>query len=143
VIQRGALVSIAPVFSGFLPNLADLTVSRFFGPIEAFADSPALKLIEDSSGLGSFIGYSQRILINPESPDRDSYRSIISSRYDGKNPEMIPMRPMTVTFTPFLSFDIAATLGINVDGDGNALSPFPYSISADFVLGDIKVLWET
>jgi len=143
VIQRDALVSITPVFNGILPELVDTRVSRFFGPVATFANSPVIQHIEESSGLNSFIGYSQRTLINPESPGKDSYRSIISSHYEGKNLNMIATPPMNVTFKSFLNFDIAATLGINVDGAGNAVSLSPYSISADFELGNVKVLWET
>jgi hypothetical protein len=66
-------------------------------------------------------GFSTRILINPESPATDSYRSIMRCVY-ASTPIATGRCPGEGALTPIVGLDIQSTLGIRPDAFGNVVS---------------------
>jgi hypothetical protein len=91
----------------------------------------------------SMLGFSTRILINPESPATDSYRSIMRCIYASTPTATGPLPPAKVAFTPIVDLDIQSTLGIRPDFFGNVVSLSPYFLEADFFLEGVTTLWHS
>lgn len=129
---------------GLPPLSVGVRIGRFVGPfdslfqgIDNFAD------LERAFESSSMFGYSSRILIDPEHPDRDVFQSLIRCTYASTNRITGLLSPATVTLTPMGYLDIARTLGIQTNYAGEALSTNPYYLEADFSLGDVSTLWRS
>jgi hypothetical protein len=144
-LLRTALITVkAPAFAVPQSTVAR-RIGRFFGPLDTlFKSNPAFSLIESAVTTQSMVGFSTRVLIDPGNPSTDAYRSIARCIYTGTNQvaNVLPS-PMTITLSPFVHFDIKSTLGIRVNGSGNATSASPYTLDADFSLGSMTTLWES
>jgi len=91
----------------------------------------------------SMFGFSTRILIDPESPATDSYRSIIRCLYASTPIATGALPPAKVTLTRIVGLDIQSTLGIRPDVFGNVVSLSPYFLEADFSLEGVTTLWHS
>jgi hypothetical protein len=91
----------------------------------------------------SVFGFSTRILINPQSPATDSYRSIMRCTYASTPTATGPLPPAKVILTPIVGLDIQSTLGIRPDFFGNVISLSPYFMETDFFLEGVTTLWES
>jgi hypothetical protein len=91
----------------------------------------------------SMVGFSTRILTNPESPATDSYRSIMRCTYASTPTATGPLPPAKVILTPIVGLDIQSTLGIRPDFFGNVISLSPYFMETDFFLEGVTTLWES
>ena len=91
----------------------------------------------------SMFGFSTRILIDPESPATDSYRSIIRCLYASTPIATGALPPAKVTLTRIVGLDIQSTLGIRPDFFGNVVSLSPYFLEADFSLEGVTTLWHS
>ena len=91
----------------------------------------------------SMVGFSTRILINPQSPAADSYRSIMRCIY-ASTPTAAGALPLAkVVLTPIVGLDIQSTLGIRADAFGNVTSFSAYFVESDFFLENVTTLWES
>ena len=91
----------------------------------------------------SMLGFSTRILINPQSPAADSYRSIMRCVYASTPTATGSLSPAKVILTPIVDLDLRSTLGIRTDVSGNVVSFSPYFVDADFSLEGVTTLWES
>jgi len=91
----------------------------------------------------SMFGFSTRILVNPQSPAADSYRSIMRCVYASTPTATGSLSPAKVVLTPIVDLDLRSTLGIRTDAFGNIVSFSPYFVDADFSLEGVTTLWES
>lgn len=107
--------------------------------ISAFP-SPSLPMLLNPT---SMFGFSTRILINPQAPATDSYRSIMRCTYASTPTATGALPPAKVALTAIVDLDIQSTLGIRSDVFGNVVSLSPYFLETDFSLEGVMTLWES
>ena len=140
-IQVAQLVTIGLSFTRVPETPA--RISRFLGPIDAlFAHSNYFDQIEAANSASAMPGFSSRVLIDPENPDQDAYRSVMRAVY-ASNVTATQLLPFAVPvkLSSLVHLDIRSTLGIFTDAAGVALSTSPYIIDVDFTLGNLTTLW--
>jgi hypothetical protein len=123
---------------------------RSNGPIR-FVDLVKISTFNGVAPLGmplslnatSVFGFSTRILINPQSPATDSYRSIMRCTYSSTPTATGALPPAKVALTPIVDLDIQSSLGIRQDVFGNVFSLSPYFVETDFSLEGVTTLWES
>lgn len=119
-------------------------VAGFLGPIETFKNSPDLELVRKAYAEGVVPGYSARILADPTDPSKDSYVSVIRHVYTFTFREAVPFDFPIVRIRTLGRLDFASTLGLSTRGGHiEPASPNAVELGADFVLDDVRTLWES
>jgi hypothetical protein len=143
-IKANQLVKISSPLNALVPPSFGVRIGRFFGPLDVlFAGTAAFALIANAHTTGSMFGYSTRILIDPETPATDAYRSIMRCTYASTNNATGFLPPVNVTLAKLVDLDVQSSLGIRTTGGGKALSINPYFLDADFSLDGVTTLWHS
>jgi hypothetical protein len=153
VLGLPKLLATFPVFRNF-PMSGAITM-RFpgrrmiGGPVQQ-ANIVRIAAVNNFAPLGiptltttSMPAFSTRVLINPQTPAMDSYRSIMRSVYSSTTTAMGLLPPAKVILSQLLHLDIQETLGIVPDALGNVISSNPYFLDSSLSLGEVTTLWES
>jgi hypothetical protein len=127
-----------------LPSLG-AAINMFLGPLNAlFAGSAAFGLIAAAQAAGSTVGFSTRMLIEPNSSTTDAFRSIMRSTYTTTIIRASgSLTPVSVTLSSLVALDIQSTLGIRPGPGGKIPSLNPFFLDFDFQLGGLTTVWQS
>jgi len=143
-IKSNQFVKISSPLNALVPPSFGVRFGRFFGPLDVlFAGTAAFALIANAQTTGSTFGYSTRILIDPETPATDAYRSIMRCTYASTNNATGFLPPVSVTLAKLVDLDVQSSLGIRATAGGKALPISPYFLDADFSLEGVTTLWHS